>query len=84
MGQAHTPTPGAPPRYFAYLLRCWEERGREGGEIRWRFSLEDPHTGQRWGFEGMEAMVRFLRRRLAEEEGGRNEDGGSPIQGPPR
>jgi hypothetical protein len=49
-----------PPRYQVYLMRCWEERGERPGTGTWRFSLEDPHTGHRHGFAGLEALMAFL------------------------
>ena len=48
--------------YFAYLLRCW----RTGPSRRWRASLEDPRTGELQGFGSLEALIRFLRRRMRE------------------
>ncbi|RLC75590.1 MAG: hypothetical protein DRI61_14630 [Chloroflexi bacterium] len=58
-----------PPRYWAYLLRCWEERGQEPGQGRaWRFSLENVHTGQRAGFVNLEEVCAFLRSQLEGEE----------------
>jgi hypothetical protein len=57
-----------PPRYRAFLLRCWEERRRGiGCGVVWRFSLEDAHTGQRRGFAGLEEMVAFLRSQLKDQ-----------------
>ena len=47
-----------PPRYRSYLLTFWEEREREPQV--WRFSLQDPHTGQRRGFASLEALVAAL------------------------
>lgn len=45
------------PRYRAYLLRFWEE----GGEPSvWRFSLEDPHSGERQGFVTLASLTAFL------------------------
>jgi hypothetical protein len=62
-----------PPRYCSYLLRCWEEQGaREAGQAAWRFSLEDPHSGERHAFSDLERLTEFVRRRLAsdaEQEG---------------
>ena len=52
-----------PPRYCAYLLRCWEARCEEGAT--WRFSVEDAHTGERRGFTGLDALLAFLRAELA-------------------
>jgi hypothetical protein len=53
--------PDQPPRYHAYLLRCWEERGQN--PLRppsWRFSLEEPHTGERHGFADLAQLIAFL------------------------
>ena len=55
-----------PPRYGAYLLRCWEVRsGHPGGPSTWRFSLEEAGTGERRAFRDLEALVAFLREELA-------------------
>ena len=54
------------PRYCSWLLRCWELRGSGGaGGAGWRFSLEDPHSGERRAFAGLDALVAFLRAELA-------------------
>ena len=54
----------------AYLLRCWQEGARDAGAIpRWRFSVEEVlHERQRRGFDGLEALIAFLREELAEGE----------------
>ena len=56
---------GRPPRYCAYLLRCWEAPDR-GSDLlpAWRYSLEDPHSGARRGFASLEALVTHLRAEL--------------------
>jgi hypothetical protein len=51
---------GRPVNYRAYVLRSWEKRGQTPEGSAWRFSLEDPHTGQRRGFAGLEALVAAL------------------------
>ena len=48
--------------YIAYLLRLWRETG--GKSIRWRASLQDPHSGERVGFAGLEECLEFLRRQV--------------------
>ena len=56
---------GRPPRYCAYLLRCWESPDQGGGLLpSWRYSLEDPHSGERRGFASFEALVAHLRAEL--------------------
>lgn len=59
-----------PPRYRAYLLRFWEERGQHPSlPTVWRYSLEDPHTGERRGFASLEALVEDLRAEVSGSEG---------------
>lgn len=53
---------GRAPRYHSYLLRCWSE-----GPGVWRFSVEDPHTGERRGFTEMAALITFLEATLCEK-----------------
>lgn len=43
---------------MAYLLRLW--RVRVEGKQVWRASLETPGTGERRGFAGLKALLRFL------------------------
>lgn len=58
-----------PPNYRAWLLRCWEEPGhREGEAAVWRFSLEDPYTGQRMAFANLNLLMEFLRTGLQGDE----------------
>jgi len=56
-----------PLQYRSYLLRCWEERpppdqapGRAASMGRWRFSLEDPHSGARLGFADFDQLIAYL------------------------
>jgi hypothetical protein len=56
---------GRPPRYCAYLLRCWETPDQGRGLLpAWRYSLEDPHSGERRGFATFDALVAHLRAEL--------------------
>ncbi len=58
-----------PPSYRTYLIRCWEERSRDlTAPTVWRFSLEDPQTGQRRGFASLEKMMGFIRGELAGDQ----------------
>lgn len=58
-----------PPRYRSYLLTFWEERNRDAAEPAvWRFSLEDPRTGQRRGFADLEAILGFLQAELVNDQ----------------
>ncbi len=47
--------------YSVFVLRMWQEKeaDQEIG-FTWRFSLEDPNTGERKGFTSMEALLDFL------------------------
>lgn len=57
-----------PPRYRSYLLTAWEERSRDPNlPAVWRFSLEDPHTGQRHGFADLEALVAALKKEIGDD-----------------
>jgi hypothetical protein len=49
---------GKRPAYRSYLLRLW--RASDGDLPIWRASLEDPHTGERRGFAGLEQLFAFL------------------------
>jgi hypothetical protein len=55
-----------PPRYRAYLLTFWEERNQDPGEPpAWRFRLEDPRTGEQYGFANLERLVTALEEEIA-------------------
>lgn len=54
-------------RYRSYLLRCWEERDENPDLTLWRFSLEDPRTGQRRGFAHLTDLVIALHSELFED-----------------
>jgi hypothetical protein len=50
----------------------WEERPldplhqeREVPSSRWRFQMEDPHTGRRHGFADLEALLAYLQQVIA-------------------
>lgn len=58
-------TSDPPLRYCAYLLRCWvEHSGNPEHHVVWRFSVEDPHTGERQGFASFDQLLAFLRSEL--------------------
>jgi hypothetical protein len=44
--------------YYSYLLRFWKvtEEGKPG----WRFSLEDPLSGERRGFADLGDLISYL------------------------
>ena len=53
-------------RYLAYMLRLWQA-SNDGG-LTWRASLESPHTGERRGFVGLEALFNFLEEQTHSKE----------------
>lgn len=57
--QGHTPIPSKPTEYRSFLLRLWAVSPDEPRV--WRFSLEDPHTGERRGFANWERLQEFLK-----------------------
>lgn len=67
-----------PPRHRSYLLTFWEERGRDpDAPVVWRFSLEDPHTGQRRGFADPEALMAALQREMSGTDSRQSHDLGT-------
>ena len=57
-----------PPRYRSYVLTVWEERSRDpSSPVAWRFSLEDPRTGQRRGFADLAALVAALKEGIGDD-----------------
>jgi len=59
-----------PPRYQAYVLRCWEMRSQHHDRpATWRFSLEDAQTREKRVFPDLEALVVFLQTELERHEG---------------
>ncbi len=42
----------------SFILRLWREDPPEGTD--WRVSLEDAHTGERFGFGSVEQLHKFL------------------------
>jgi hypothetical protein len=58
-----------PPRYRAFMLRCWEVRGPDSSRpVTWRFSIEDSRTGEKHGFPDLEALSEFLEAELERSE----------------
>jgi hypothetical protein len=70
-----------PRRYLSYLLRLWQ--ASSGGEMVWRASLEDPHSGERRGFACLAELVAFLEREMGGSLQGeaRSLDAGEREQG---
>ena len=45
-------------RYWAFLVRLWSVH--HNGELVWRASAENAHTGERHGFADLSGLCRFL------------------------
>lgn len=44
------------PDYRSYLLRLW----RETADLPWRATLEDPRTGEQYGFASLARLFAYL------------------------
>lgn len=61
------PTHDQPVRYHSFLIRFWQERAGDGlAPPVWRFSLEEPRTGERLAFASLDAVVEVLRQRMGD------------------
>ena len=50
------------------MLRFWKVSSVDPQHApTWRFSMEDPHTGEKLGFADLEALVAFLQAELAND-----------------
>jgi hypothetical protein len=53
------------PDYHSFVLVCWAEGGQKPpSQPIWRFRLEDPHSGERWGFVDLVEIAEFLQLKL--------------------
>lgn len=53
------------PDYLSYLLRLWQVGSQShfasaAGQVKWRASLESPHTSERWSFASLDELFAFL------------------------
>ncbi len=68
------------PEYHSYLLRFWHEGSRQRVDA-WRFSLEDPRSGVRMGFDSLAGLVTFLAETVHECEVGTGNEGDHERRG---
>jgi hypothetical protein len=62
--------PVEPPRHRTYVLHLWREHAAQPDRsAEWRFSVEEPCTGQRRGFASMRALTDFIETTLTCDEG---------------
>jgi hypothetical protein len=52
-------------RYLAFLVRLWSVH--HNGELVWRASAENAHTGERHAFADLPALCDFLRAAVADD-----------------
>lgn len=45
--------------YHHYMLRFWPEP-QENGAAAWRYTLIDPHSGQRHSFLSLDSLIAYL------------------------
>ena len=70
-----------PPRHRSHLLTVWAERSRDpNSPVAWRFSLEDPRTGQRRGCADLAALVAALQDELSDAEAAEQESRVGPAR----
>ena len=53
-----------PTNYRSFLLRLWNDSDSK----TWRFSIEDPHTGERSGLANLDSVIAFLREVMEQAE----------------
>lgn len=52
--------------YRTYVIRCWQEPCSQPNAAIYRFSLEFPGTGERFGFTCSEDLIQALQLALTE------------------
>lgn len=61
--------------YQAYLIRLWQ--ARSGGQVVWRASAQDAHSGQRHAFAGLAQLFAFLEEAAGQQRALPTEAGGT-------
>lgn len=49
--------------YLSYLIRLWQVKN--AGKLVWRASIENPSSGERRGFAGLDDLSSFLHRQIS-------------------
>ncbi len=47
--------------YLAFLLKLWPVVSKSKSRFLWRASLENPYTGERYGFQDLDTLLNFLK-----------------------
>jgi hypothetical protein len=53
--------------YLAFLLKLWPVVSKSKSRFLWRASLENPYTGERHGFQDLDALLDFVKALTREE-----------------
>ncbi len=56
------------PHYQTFILRFWQEQGDAPDGPTWRFSIEDPKRGNRYGFSNLNELIAFLHTQINGEQ----------------
>jgi len=57
-----------PKQYQVYVMRLWQEQASpKESSSGWRFSIENPATGQRRGFSCLDELVAYLENLTTQE-----------------
>lgn len=66
-------------RYLAYLLRLWQVCDK--GQVGWRASTENAHTGEQRGFAGLPELFTFLEKEAGQIAQGQPAPGADDSSG---
>ena len=55
------------PHYQTFILHFWQEQNNDEKNQTWRFAIEDPKRGNRYGFSTLDEIVTFLQKQLSED-----------------
>jgi hypothetical protein len=61
--------------YRTYVIRCWEEHSFQADTSIYRFTLEIPATGERFGFTSSEELINAIELALTQIQIQRRADG---------
>ncbi len=54
-------------RYQSYVLRFWQEQDTGQKQGPWRFTIEEPIQGHRFGFRNLEELCAYLQLKLNDQ-----------------
>ena len=54
--------------YRVLIVRAWSVQPAQNEEPVWRYTIEVPHTGERFGFISMQSLLEALDRKLLTTE----------------